>query len=199
MEPIGSDWPNLLRQMPGPALHGICRALGLACRGGAGSTEGFSDVRRIHRNRQPVFGRQGSDHQIVRPRHLRTSRPLFSPSGRSADIAAGAGRSQRRIEQFTPDSTFNMVGKRMPSHDFGMVGFVKYLVDEVAGGRIRPTSTAPGPTACGPCMSTSRWSSWKRPRRSRSPRRRTSGSRPPLPPCAPGPSALPGAPPRAGG
>ena len=48
-----------------------------------------------------------------------------------------------RFQQFTPDSTFDKIGKRIPSHDFGMVGFVKYLVDEVAGGRIRPMSTAP--------------------------------------------------------
>jgi SAM-dependent methyltransferase len=47
------------------------------------------------------------------------------------------------FQQFTPDSTFDKLGKRIPSHDFGMVGFVKYLVDEVAGGRIRPASTAP--------------------------------------------------------
>jgi SAM-dependent methyltransferase len=48
-----------------------------------------------------------------------------------------------RFQQFTADSTFGAIGKRIPSHDFGMVGFVKYLVDEVAGGRIRLTSTAP--------------------------------------------------------
>lgn len=48
-----------------------------------------------------------------------------------------------RFQQFIPDSTFDKIGKRIPSHDFGMVGFVKYLVDEVAGGRIRPKSTAP--------------------------------------------------------
>ena len=47
------------------------------------------------------------------------------------------------FQQFTPDATFGKLGKRIPSHDFGMVGFVKYLVDEVAGGRIRPTSKAP--------------------------------------------------------
>jgi hypothetical protein len=31
------------------------------------------------------------------------------------------------------------VAKRLPSHDFGMVGFVKCLVDEVAGDNVKPT------------------------------------------------------------
>jgi len=35
------------------------------------------------------------------------------------------------------------VPKRWPSHDFGMVGFVKSLVDEVAGDYIKPTLVAP--------------------------------------------------------
>jgi hypothetical protein len=32
-----------------------------------------------------------------------------------------------------------LVPKRLPSHDFGMVGFVKSLIDEVAGDHVRPT------------------------------------------------------------
>jgi len=35
------------------------------------------------------------------------------------------------------------MAKRLASHDFGMVGFVKHLVDEVAGDGIRPSETAP--------------------------------------------------------
>lgn len=43
-------------------------------------------------------------------------------------------------DQFVPDGTMQ---KRVPSHDFGMVGFIKYLVDEVASRGIRPSITAP--------------------------------------------------------
>ena len=48
-----------------------------------------------------------------------------------------------RFQQFTPETTDGKTGKRIPSHDFGMVGFVKYLVDEVAGSHIRPNRRAP--------------------------------------------------------
>lgn len=33
--------------------------------------------------------------------------------------------------------------KRLPSHDFGMVGFVKSLVDEIAGDNVKPTFASP--------------------------------------------------------
>jgi SAM-dependent methyltransferase len=36
-----------------------------------------------------------------------------------------------RFQAFKPEDTDEQIGKRIPSHDFGMVGFVKYLVDEV--------------------------------------------------------------------
>lgn len=32
-----------------------------------------------------------------------------------------------------------LIPKRLPSHDFGMVGFVKSLIDDVAGDNVRPT------------------------------------------------------------
>jgi hypothetical protein len=43
-------------------------------------------------------------------------------------------------EVFKPDGTMQ---KRVYSHDYGMVGFVKYLVDEVMSSGIRPSINAP--------------------------------------------------------
>jgi len=43
-----------------------------------------------------------------------------------------------RFQQFTCEATDGQLGKRIPSHDFGMVGFVKYLIDEVMSSAIRP-------------------------------------------------------------
>lgn len=40
------------------------------------------------------------------------------------------------------ESVDGLIPKRLPSHDFGMVGFVKSLVDEVAGDNIKATLTA---------------------------------------------------------
>jgi SAM-dependent methyltransferase len=40
------------------------------------------------------------------------------------------------FKQFTPSDQSNLIEKRIPTHDFGMVGFIKYLVDEVAGSGI---------------------------------------------------------------
>ncbi len=48
-----------------------------------------------------------------------------------------------RFQRFPPEPTGDEIGKRLPSHDFGMVGFVKSLVDEVMSDRIRPSATAP--------------------------------------------------------
>jgi SAM-dependent methyltransferase len=48
-----------------------------------------------------------------------------------------------RFQRFTPAVTDGQIGKRIPSHDFGMVGFVKYLVDEVTSSGIRPSMNAP--------------------------------------------------------
>lgn len=48
-----------------------------------------------------------------------------------------------RFQQFTADVTDGQVGKRIPSHDFGMVGFIKYLVDEVMSNGIRSSMQAP--------------------------------------------------------
>jgi len=52
-------------------------------------------------------------------------------------------RDGSRFQRFAPESADEIVGKRIPSHDFGMVGFVKYLVDEVAGSGIRSSAKAP--------------------------------------------------------
>jgi methyltransferase family protein len=47
------------------------------------------------------------------------------------------------LEKFRSEAVNGQNAKRIPSHDFGMVGFVKSLVDEVAGGHARPTLNAP--------------------------------------------------------
>jgi cephalosporin hydroxylase len=47
-----------------------------------------------------------------------------------------------RFQRFPPEPTDGHFSKRIPSHDFGMVGFVKYLVDEVTSSGIRPTMDA---------------------------------------------------------
>lgn len=47
-----------------------------------------------------------------------------------------------RFQQFTPEITDGQIPKRLPSHDCGMVGFVKFLVDEVCSHGIRPTRDA---------------------------------------------------------
>ena len=44
---------------------------------------------------------------------------------------------------FTPRPPSAEIEKRIPTHDHGMVGFVKYLVDEVISQRIRDSMTAP--------------------------------------------------------
>ena len=46
-----------------------------------------------------------------------------------------------RLQTFVGDSIAEPPGRRIPSHDFGMVGFIKYLVEEVASGAIRPVMT----------------------------------------------------------
>jgi SAM-dependent methyltransferase len=48
-----------------------------------------------------------------------------------------------RFQRFSVDATEKKIGKRIPSHDFGMVGFVKYLVDEVATSHMRPNRLTP--------------------------------------------------------
>jgi SAM-dependent methyltransferase len=48
-----------------------------------------------------------------------------------------------RFQQFSPEVTDGQMPKRLPSHDFGMVGFVKLLIDEVCSHGIRPTRAAP--------------------------------------------------------
>jgi SAM-dependent methyltransferase len=48
-----------------------------------------------------------------------------------------------RFQQFPPDLGDAQLPKRLPSHDFGMVGLVKRFVDEVAWHGIRPSLTAP--------------------------------------------------------
>jgi hypothetical protein len=47
------------------------------------------------------------------------------------------------FSQFAPSEQHDIVEKRIPTHDFGMVGFVKYLVDEVMSSGIRPSISAP--------------------------------------------------------
>jgi hypothetical protein len=46
-------------------------------------------------------------------------------------------------QAFPMQFTGNMIPKRIPSHDFGMVGFVKSLVDMTSEGDIRPTQDSP--------------------------------------------------------
>ena len=46
------------------------------------------------------------------------------------------------FEDVTPSDTNDVLQKRIPSHDFGMVGFIKHFVDEVANSGIRPSMTA---------------------------------------------------------
>ncbi len=43
------------------------------------------------------------------------------------------------FQKFKSQSIGGMIPMRIASHDFGMVGFVKSLVDEVAGDHIKPT------------------------------------------------------------
>ncbi len=50
------------------------------------------------------------------------------------DWPDGGHYQKIRVEPFD-----GLVPKRIPSHDFGMVGFVKSLVDEVGGDHIKPT------------------------------------------------------------
>jgi len=47
------------------------------------------------------------------------------------------------FEPFTAPAQEETLEKRIPTHDFGMVGFVKYLVDEVTSSGIRPSKHAP--------------------------------------------------------
>jgi FtsJ-like methyltransferase len=46
------------------------------------------------------------------------------------------------FQKFRPEAVDGQIAKRIPSHDFGMVGFVKSLVDEVAGDHVKPTLNA---------------------------------------------------------
>jgi SAM-dependent methyltransferase len=50
-----------------------------------------------------------------------------------------------RLQTFPRESAGERPGKRIPSHDFGMVGLVKSLVEEVASGWIRPNRSEPDP------------------------------------------------------
>ncbi|MHB8271550.1 class I SAM-dependent methyltransferase [Bradyrhizobium sp.] len=42
-------------------------------------------------------------------------------------------------QKINVEAVDGLVPKRLPSHDFGMVGFVKCLIDDVAGDHVRPT------------------------------------------------------------
>jgi hypothetical protein len=46
------------------------------------------------------------------------------------------------FQKFYSEAVDGQIPKRIPSHDFGMVGFVKSLVDEVAGDNVKPTLRA---------------------------------------------------------
>ena len=46
-----------------------------------------------------------------------------------------------RLQTLVGESVAEPPARRIPSHDFGMVGFIKYLVEEVASGAIRPVMT----------------------------------------------------------
>jgi hypothetical protein len=43
------------------------------------------------------------------------------------------------FQRFHSEAVDGQIVKRRPSHDFGMVGFIKSLVDEVAGDNVKPT------------------------------------------------------------
>jgi SAM-dependent methyltransferase len=47
------------------------------------------------------------------------------------------------FQKFRSEAVDGQIAKRIPSHDFGMVGFVKSLVDEVAGDHVKPMLVAP--------------------------------------------------------
>lgn len=46
------------------------------------------------------------------------------------------------FQKFRSEAVDGQIVKRIPSHDFGMVGFVKSLVDEVAGDNVKPLLSA---------------------------------------------------------
>jgi SAM-dependent methyltransferase len=46
------------------------------------------------------------------------------------------------FQGFDSEAVDGQIVKRIPSHDFGMVGFVKSLVDQVAGDNVKPLHTA---------------------------------------------------------
>lgn len=46
------------------------------------------------------------------------------------------------FQRFHSEAVDGQIAKRIPSHDFGMVGFVKSLVDQVAGDNVKPLHTA---------------------------------------------------------
>lgn len=46
------------------------------------------------------------------------------------------------FQRFCSEAVDGQIARRIPSHDFGMVGFVKSLVDEVAGDHVKPTRSA---------------------------------------------------------
>jgi hypothetical protein len=46
------------------------------------------------------------------------------------------------IQKLCSEAVDGLIPKRIPSHDFGMVGFVKSLVDEVAGDHVKPILSA---------------------------------------------------------
>jgi hypothetical protein len=46
------------------------------------------------------------------------------------------------FQRFRSEAVDGQIVRRIPSHDFGMVGFVKSLVDEVAGDNVKPALNA---------------------------------------------------------
>jgi hypothetical protein len=46
------------------------------------------------------------------------------------------------FQRYHTEPVDDLIAKRIPSHDFGMVGFVKALVDQVAGDNVRPLLSA---------------------------------------------------------
>jgi hypothetical protein len=68
--------------------------------------------------------------------------PYLNPGGLYIIEDWGTGYFNDSPDGKYPDRLREIAGHRILSHDFGMVGFVKSLVDDVAGGTVKPALTA---------------------------------------------------------
>ncbi len=74
--------------------------------------------------------------------------PLLKPGGFYVVEDWGTGYFDDWLDgghyqKFAVEPMHGMIPKRLASHDFGMVGFVKSLVDDVAGDHLKPTLRSP--------------------------------------------------------